>query len=111
MKNTNYSYKTSLPAYNDNAEGKNFQKNKILEEMKRLGGSACLKQIEKAMHLPQSTCSGRMNDLIDDGKVIHNGYIEFEKRLRKRFVLVQQKTISIIQEPIIPGQQELKFGT
>lgn len=110
MGDTNYSYKTSLPAYREDETGKQAQKTKILAEFNRLGGAACLKQIEKFMHLPQSTCSGRINDLIDDGKVKHDGYMEFEGRLRKKFVIINEKPISIIRELGNPGQQQLQFG-
>lgn len=87
--NTNYSFETSLPAYRENGAGKQSQQEQILEEMKRLGGSACLKQIERAMNLPQSTCSGRMNDLIAAGKVFFDGLIDFEGRKRKKFTTIQ----------------------
>lgn len=109
MGDTNYSYKTSLPAYREDENGKHAQKDKILGEIQRLNDGACLKQIEHFMKLPQSTCSGRINDLIADGKVKHDGYMEFEGRLRKKFVVINVKPISIIPEPIIPGQQKL-FG-
>lgn len=109
MGDTNYSYKTSLPAYREDENGKQAQKDKILAEIQRLKDGACLKQIEHFMKLPQSTCSGRINDLIDDGKVKHDGYMEFEGRLRKKFVIINAKSISIIPEPITPGQQKL-FG-
>lgn len=124
MGETNYSYKTSLPAYREDATGKQAQKDKILGEIQRLKDGACLKQIEHFMTLPQSTCSGRINDLIADGKVKHDGYMEFEGRLRKRFVLINENTIAPIPiavpipAPVIeekkktelPVQQKL-FGT
>lgn len=109
MGDTNYSYKTSLPAYREDQSGKQAQKDKILAEFNRLGGFACLKQMEHFMKLPQSTCSGRINDLVDDGKVKHDGFMEFEGRLRKKFVIINVKPISITPAPITPGQQEL-FG-
>lgn len=110
MGETNYSYKTSLPAYREDGTGKQAQKDSILAEFNRLGGAACLKQMEKFMHLPQSTCSGRINDLINDGKLKHDGFMEFDGRLRKRFVIINKAPISIVPEPTGPGQQELKFG-
>lgn len=124
MGKTNYSYKTSLPPYRENLDGKKAQKQKILEEMQRLGGYACLKQIEHFMHIPQSSCAGRINDLIADGKVKHEGYVEFEGRLRKKFVvIIEQKIIPIPQLPLssektaaadtknISTQHKLEFGT
>ena len=109
MGDTNYSYKTSLPAYQENAEGKQLKKEQILAEIIRLGGTACLKQLEKALHIPQSTCAGRINDLIVDGKVMYDGLIEFDGRLRKKIVIIQIKVIPI-EEHIDPRQQSLKFG-
>ncbi len=109
-KKTNYSHETSLPAYQEDSSGKRAQKDRILKEFIRLGGFACLKQIEKFMHLPQSTCSGRINDLIDDGKVKHEGFMEFDGRKRKRFVIIRANIISLIKEVIKPGQQSINFG-
>lgn len=120
MKNTNYSYQTSLPPYREDAEGKQLKKQQILAEITRLGGVACLKQLETALHIPQSTCAGRVNDLIQEGKVIYDGLIEFFGRKRKKIVIIQAKVIPITQLPNSPntnlpnhptiGQQELKFG-
>lgn len=125
---TNYSYKTSLPAHRENPEGKKAQKEKILEEFKRLGGSACLKQIEHFMNIPQSSCAGRINDLIKDGLVEHKGHVKFENKLRKSFSIVETPVVSIspppVPEPVItppnpssathsidPPQRKLDFGT
>lgn len=117
MGKTNYSRETSLPAYREDQPGKQAQKDRILQEMNRLGGAACLKQIEQFMHLPQSTCSGRMNDLINDKKIMHDGFVEYDGRLRKRFVIIKSNVVPItkapdpvIEEPITPGQQQLKLG-
>lgn len=124
MGKTNYSYKTSLPPYRENSDGKKAQKQKILEEIQLLGGHACLKQIEQFMHIPQSSCAGRINDLIADGKVKHDGYIEFEGRLRKKFVVIMEQKIIPIPQPSVPTekicatdkkdipvQHKLEFGT
>lgn len=89
----NYSYQTSLPAYRDNPEGKLIQKERILEVIKTLGGSTCLKQLERIIGLPQSTLSGRANDLIKDGLIAHTGFVEFEGRKRKRFSLNTNLTL------------------
>lgn len=124
-KKTDYSYETSLPAHREDESGKQAQKDRILEEMKRLKDGVCLKQIEQFMHLPQSTCSGRMNDLKKDGKIKHDGFMEYEGRLRKKFIIINQST-SIVPihtcepeagtcgAPIVPNhslQQQLPFGT
>lgn len=109
MGKTNYSHKTSLPAHRENPEGKKAQKEKILEEFKRLGGSACLKQIEHFMHIPQSSCAGRINDLIKDGMVKHDGHIQFENKLRKKFVIVEATVIPISPKPIIADQKDISF--
>lgn len=116
MGKTNYSRETSLPAYREDATGKQAKKDLILQEMNRLGGVACLKQIEQFMHLPQSTCSGRMNDLMHDNKIEHDGFVTYEGRLRKRFVVksnvvpITKEPEPVIEEPITPGQQQLKLG-
>lgn len=123
-KKTNYSYKTSLPPYRENPEGKQLKKQEILAEITRLGGTACLKQLENALKIPQSTIAGRVNDLKDDGKIVYDGTIEFEGRLRKKIVL-KSNVVPITppaqplpeaaqglpeSEKAIPVQQQLKFG-
>lgn len=104
---TNYSIETSLPAYRDNQESKQLKKQQILEEIKKSPLGVCLKQLEQALHIPQSTCAGRVNDLIADNEVTYDGVMEFEGRLRKRIIINHCK----IQEqgPTGPGQQELKL--
>ncbi len=112
MGDTNYSYKTSLPAYREDATGKQAQKDKILGEIQRLKDGSCLKQIEHFMKLPQSTCSGRINDLIADGKVKHDGHMEFEGRLRKKFVIINEKEIVPIpvSAPVIEENKKIDLS-
>lgn len=86
---TNYSYETSLPAHQEDQPGKKAQKEKILEGIKKLGGSACLKQVQEFMKIPQSSCSGRINDLIVDGSIKHHGYVKYDGRKRKKFMLTE----------------------
>lgn len=92
---TNYSYKTSLPAYLENKEGKAAQEKIIAYVISRhKGGKASLKEIQDYMRnvvrlpLPQSTISGRVNDLKDKGRVAFYGEMKIYKgRLRKVFEL------------------------
>ena len=86
---SNYSHQTSHPAYQDNQQEKELQRGQILAAMKTLGGSACLKQLEQLLGLPQSTISGRMSDLRRERKVFDSGnMIVFENRQRKLFSVV-----------------------
>lgn len=95
VRKTNYSYKTSLPAYLENKEGKAAQEKIISYVISRhKGGKATLKEIQDYMRnivrlpLPQSTISGRVNDLKDKGKVDFYGEMKIYKgRIRKVFEL------------------------
>jgi hypothetical protein len=92
----NYSRETSLPAYKENQAGKEAQKTRILQVIRDLGGRATLKQIEEVIQLPQSSISGRINDLIEDRKVKDTG----EKTLyagmrRKVFALLLPSVVNL----------------
>lgn len=84
---TNYSFATSLPAYHENQSGKQKQAETLYNAIKSFGGHSCLKQLSNATGLPQSTISGRCNDLIEDGLAEYSGIIEFEGRKRKRIII------------------------
>lgn len=92
---TNYSYETSLPPHREDPVGKKAQKERILQGIKDLGGSACLKQVQEFMNIPQSSCSGRINDLIADGTVKHQGFIIYAGRLRKKFIVITETETSL----------------
>ena len=85
---TNYSKSTSLPAYRDNESGKLFQREQIRDCIRR--GQNNLLQISYALRLPQSTVSGRVNDLIAAGVAKYDGHVVFEGYKRKRIVLISQ---------------------
>jgi hypothetical protein len=92
---TKYSWQTSLPAYLENAEGKDMQEKLVLYVMRRLRGKTTLKEIQDHMRiklgirLPQSTISGRMNDLKDKDKVGFFGETRIYKdRIRKVFEVI-----------------------
>lgn len=101
---SNYSFKTSLPAYQEDQPNKEFQKKMILNYMKTLGGKATLKQLEVLTGLPQSTISGRMADLRKDKEVIDSGTLEnCLGRNRKLFLIVpaaQAGPVPTKQNPI-----------
>ena len=90
--NTNYSYETSLPAYHSNANDKQRQQDIIQSLVTEKG--TCLKEIEIKLwqlykiRIPQSTISGRINDLIKENKVMYSDKAEFAgyKGKRKRIV-------------------------
>lgn len=98
-----YSRKTSLPAYKENPDLKESQKKQVLQLMKRLGGVACLKQLQQEMKIPQSSISGRIGDLRQEGKVYDtNELVIFDGRKRKLFgVAKKPRTIK-------PGNKKKK---
>lgn len=85
-----YSYETSLPGYNSNPEDKLTQAERILNEVVRLK-ETCLLQLHEIMGIPQSTVSGRVNDLCKAGKIRYSSkedYIMYKGMLRKKIILV-----------------------
>lgn len=87
---TNYSFATSLPAYQENPSGKKKQSEVLFSAIQSLGGISCLKQLANITGLPQSTVAGRINDLAEEGKVIYDGFVDFEGRKRKRIVILRE---------------------
>lgn len=96
---TKYSWKTSLPAYLENKPGKDMQEKLVLFVMRKLRGKkATLKEVQDylrthfSIRLPQSTISGRMNDLKDKNKVGFFGETKvYRDRLRKVFEIITSK--------------------
>lgn len=86
--NKTYSHTTSLPAYLENQTGKQQQKEKILSLITEEG--TCLKQLEELTGLPQSTVSGRVNDLKEERKAMYHGFITYGGRLRKKIVTYRE---------------------
>jgi DNA-binding Lrp family transcriptional regulator len=84
----NYSFETSLPAYQ---EPKDIQMVKVFGSIK--DGKNCLLAISEELGLPQSTIAGRVNDLIDEGKVKYCGFVIYKNRKRKK-ILVNQKQLT-----------------
>lgn len=88
---SNYSYETSLPAYQEDQQGKDAQAKRILAIMKSLGGKCTIKQIEELIHLPQSTVSGRMKDLREAECVVDTGELTvYAGRKRKLFAIIEK---------------------
>lgn len=83
---TNYSPETSLPAYIENKEGKNLQKQIIYNAI--TSGASCLKSLEQITGLPQSTVAGRCNDLIKENLILYCGITYFENRKRKKIQII-----------------------
>lgn len=88
--NTNYSYETSLPAYLDKAEIKRRQQDEMLRFIRK--GANNLLQLSILMGIPQSTVSGRMTDLMKEGKTEYNGQVIYNGTRRKRIVAIKQET-------------------
>lgn len=93
---TSYSWRTSLPAYLENLEGKDMQEKLVLHVMKKKRGKSTLKEVQDYLRtifritLPQSTISGRMNDLRDKGYVGFYGETKvYRDRIRKVFEVVK----------------------
>ncbi len=108
---SNYSYKTSLPAYLDNTKGKDNQERLVLYVMRRFKSNrSTLKEIQDYLrkhlkvYLPQSTISGRMGDLRDKGRVVDTGTTKFYKDYqRKVFEVVtaitkRKKKIKVVKK-------------
>lgn len=85
MEQTNYSYETSLPAYRETPSEKAFQSSKVLESIK--DGKSTLLEISEALGLAQSTVSGRVNDLIEEGTVKYDGFTNYKNRKRKNIIV------------------------
>lgn len=99
MPKSNYSYKTSLPAYLANAAGKDMQAKLILYVVKKyMKKKATLKGIQDRLRiifnikLPQSTISGRVNDLVHSNKLAYFGeQVVYKEYLRKVYEVVSKE--------------------
>ncbi len=96
---TNYSFPTSLSAYNDNAAIKRRQADEVLAFINK--GANCLLQLSQLTGLPQSTISGRCNDLIQESKIEYKGNVIYADRKRKKIVAVKR---------VIEGKQSELFN-
>lgn len=86
-----YSWDTSYPALKENPVGKALQAEKVYQVIKRLG-ETCLIQISEQIDMPQSSVAGRVNNLIDAGRVRYcdsDNYIFYKNRLRKKIVAIK----------------------
>jgi len=86
---TNYSYDTSLPAYNKNSSERLRQEAKVENQIKLLKHNACIKLIAQNLNLPDATISARINDLIDKGKAEYYGKGKIDGMKRKLVRLIQ----------------------
>lgn len=97
MRTTNYSYDTSLPAYHSNANDKKRQQDIIQGLVTEKG--TCLKEIEiklwqlHKIRIPQSTISGRINDLMKEKKVMYFDKVKYAGCKRKRIIPYRENTI------------------
>lgn len=97
MRNTNYSYDTSLPAYHSNANEKQRQRDYILSLVTEDGitGKELEYNLKKVygMTIPQSTIFGRIKELKDDRKVMYASDKKFYSgKLRKKIVPYKEFT-------------------
>lgn len=100
---TKYSWKTSLPAYLENAIGKDLQSQLILWLIKKMPGKrSTIKELQETLKkrfsvfLPQSTVSGRIGDLKQEGKIAHYGEIRvYKERKRKVYQVVDKRKKAI----------------
>jgi predicted transcriptional regulator len=101
---SNYSFDTSLPAYQGNQEDKQIQKKKLLAIFNQCGGRATLKEVADLMGLPQSTVSGRINDLIADKELMDTGEKKsYQGYTRKVFAVIKRKNPvapNAVQKPL-----------
>lgn len=94
-----YSFETSLPPYREAPELKRRQADELYAFIRR--GANNLLQLAELSGLPQSTVSGRCNDLIEENKICYQGYTVYNDRKRKKI---------IVKQPMSKGQQaELLF--
>lgn len=84
---SNYSYPTSLPAYREAPELKRRQADELYAFIRR--GANNLLQLAELSGLPQSTVSGRCNDLIEENKIEYSGYTIYNDRKRKKICLTK----------------------
>jgi predicted transcriptional regulator len=92
----NYSFSTSLPAYQDNALIKRRQADDLFLFIKR--GANNLLQLSQLTGLPQSTVSGRCNDLLSEGKIKYDGHTIFADRKRKKICVI--KPVAALQNEL-----------
>jgi hypothetical protein len=85
---TTYSYATSLPPYQESPSIKKRQQDELLAFI--LKGANNLLQLSQLTGLPQSTVSGRINDLIDESKVLYFGFTIYADRKRKKIVAIKK---------------------
>ncbi len=101
---TNYSFPTSLPAYEDNAAIKKRQADNILYLI--INGNDNLLKLSELIGLEQGRISARVNDLINENKVKYDGFVYYagnDGKLRKRKKIVAVKRI-------IAGKQSELFN-
>ena len=88
---TNYSVATSLPAWNSNPQGKQAQADKILELCYTMP-IITIKHLAQLTGLPDSTVSGRVNDLIEEGKLRYSDdKVKYLGYTRKRIEVVKRQ--------------------
>lgn len=88
--NQNYSYDTSLPAYNENPSLRKRQRDEVFAFIKR--GANNLLQIERLSGLPSARISARMSELMEEKRAKYEGFTIYENRKRKRIVAIKQET-------------------
>jgi DNA-binding MarR family transcriptional regulator len=86
MSKTNYSFPTSGPAYHDKTH-RQYQRTMLLNLLIRMGGKSSLLELANESNLPESTVSGRINDLIKDGLVYYGAPIAYKGRKRKQVLI------------------------
>jgi hypothetical protein len=96
---TNYSFPTSLPAYHEGPDIKRRQQDELLAFIVK-GAADNLLHLARLTGLPQSTVSGRINDLIEESKVKYLGYTVYADRKRKKIIAIN---------PVRTGQQQQLF--
>lgn len=88
-----YSFETSLPPYQERPSEKKRQADELYAFIRR--GANNLLQLSELSGLPQSTVSGRCNDLIYEKKIEYNGFTVFKDRKRKKICLKKNLTFCI----------------
>ena len=84
---SNYSFQTSLEPYREASELKKRQADELFAFIRR--GANNLLQLSELSGLPQSTVSGRVNDLVEENKIEYNGFTVFRDRKRKKICLIK----------------------
>jgi len=86
---SNYSFKTSLPAYDKGSAERLRQKAIVKAQIKLLRENACIRLIAANTGIPDSTVSGRIDELKKSGEVEYYTKGKVSGRVRKLLRVIE----------------------